>query len=179
MDSMNSPLQGKTKHGVPPTGGETGATRPGLRAVEEPHDGDVRAMLLQAVQTLDGARLRAMDTTDTGRVRIRADLTGVAVPTGALEQVVARIGLQHLAKLRDAGLVASCRDGTRIYYRAATSHLVDLLNQLVVVGGYVSGELDLPRPGAPAPTAAATAATRNAAASRSRPAGGRARTAET
>lgn len=86
---------------------------------------------------------------------------------------------QHLAKLRDAGLVASRRDGTRIFYRAATPHLVDLLNQLVVVGGHVSGELDLPRPDAPAPTAAATAAARNATASRSRPAGSRARPAET
>jgi DNA-binding transcriptional ArsR family regulator len=53
---------------------------------------------------------------------------------------------QHLAKLRDAGIVVSRRDGTRIFYRTATPHLADLLDQLVVVGGHVTGELDLPRP---------------------------------
>ncbi|GGM26078.1 hypothetical protein GCM10007977_029000 [Dactylosporangium sucinum] len=84
---------------------------------------------------------------------------------------------QHLAKLREAGLVTSRRDGTRIFYRAATPHLADLLDQLVVVGGHVSGELDLPRPAA-APATAAAAAVRTAAAARSRPAGSRARTAE-
>jgi ArsR family transcriptional regulator, lead/cadmium/zinc/bismuth-responsive transcriptional repressor len=55
---------------------------------------------------------------------------------------------QHLARLREAGIVSSRRDGTRIFYRTATPHLADLLDQLVVVGGHVSGDLDLPRPSA-------------------------------
>ncbi|MFG2045047.1 ArsR/SmtB family transcription factor [Dactylosporangium sp. NPDC048998] len=85
---------------------------------------------------------------------------------------------QHLARLREAGMVDSRRDGTRIFYRAATPHLADLLDQLVVVGGHVSGELDLPRPATPA-APAAVAAARRTAPSRSRPAGSRPRTAET
>jgi ArsR family transcriptional regulator, lead/cadmium/zinc/bismuth-responsive transcriptional repressor len=73
---------------------------------------------------------------------------------------------QHLARLREAGMVASRRDGTRIFYRVATPHLADLLDQLVVVGGHVSGGLDLPRP-----SAASTPQT--AAAHRSAPAAAR------
>ncbi|GAA0716520.1 hypothetical protein GCM10010199_18190 [Dactylosporangium roseum] len=80
---------------------------------------------------------------------------------------------QHLAKLREAGMVASRRDGTRIFYRAATPHLADLLDQLVVVGGHVAGELDLPRPTTPVTSMTTTAAAaRRAAPSRSRPATG-------
>jgi DNA-binding transcriptional ArsR family regulator len=56
---------------------------------------------------------------------------------------------QHLARLREAGLVASRRDRTRIYYRAATPHVTGLLDHLVVVGGHATGELDLPLPSAP------------------------------
>ncbi|MER7003843.1 metalloregulator ArsR/SmtB family transcription factor [Dactylosporangium sp. NPDC000555] len=83
---------------------------------------------------------------------------------------------QHLARLREAGMVGSRRDGTRIFYRAATPHLADLLDRLVVVGGHVSGELDLPRPATPVAAAPVTAARR---AGRARPAGSRPRTAET
>ncbi|MEV8512117.1 metalloregulator ArsR/SmtB family transcription factor [Dactylosporangium sp. NPDC051484] len=85
---------------------------------------------------------------------------------------------QHLARLREAGIVDSRRDGTRIFYRAATPHLADLLDQLVVVGGHVSGELDLPRAATPVAAAPATAARRTGL-SRARPAGSRPRTAET
>ncbi|WP_304524680.1 metalloregulator ArsR/SmtB family transcription factor [Dactylosporangium sp. AC04546] len=86
---------------------------------------------------------------------------------------------QHLAKLREAGLVATRRDGTRIFYRAATPHLSVLLDQLVVVSGHVSGELDLPQPAPPAApaTGTAAAAARRTAASRARPARGRPHTA--
>ncbi|GAA4263598.1 ArsR/SmtB family transcription factor [Dactylosporangium darangshiense] len=81
---------------------------------------------------------------------------------------------QHLARLRDAGLVASRRDGTRIFYRAATPHLAALLEQVVVVGGHVTGELDLPLPSAPAFAAALPAEGRGRAA---RPRAAQARTA--
>jgi ArsR family transcriptional regulator, lead/cadmium/zinc/bismuth-responsive transcriptional repressor len=79
---------------------------------------------------------------------------------------------QHLARLREAGVVASRRDGTRIFYRTATPHLTDLLDQLVVVCGHVSGDLDLPHPST-SPEPARQAA-------RARPGAGRAapRTAE-
>jgi putative Mg2+ transporter-C (MgtC) family protein len=79
----------------PGSGDEVSAAWRIETTVDEPHDGHVRAMLLQAVQTLDGARLRAVDSLGVdGRVRIRADLAGAGVPTTALEQVVARIGLE-------------------------------------------------------------------------------------
>jgi DNA-binding transcriptional ArsR family regulator len=81
---------------------------------------------------------------------------------------------QHLARLRDAGLVTSRRDGTRIFYRAAAPHLAALLEQLIVVGGHVTGELDLPLPSAPAVAAALQAEDRGPAA---RPGAMQARTA--
>jgi DNA-binding transcriptional ArsR family regulator len=80
---------------------------------------------------------------------------------------------QHLARLREAGLVASRRDGTRIFYRASTPHLAGLLDHLVVVGGHVSRELDLPVPPPPAVTLGAASPARvgsRASAERGRPA---------
>ena len=65
---------------------------------------------------------------------------------------------QHLARLREAGLVASRRDGTRIFYRASTPHVAGLLDHLVVVGGHVTGDLDLPLPSAPGTVAPARVA---------------------
>jgi DNA-binding transcriptional ArsR family regulator len=47
---------------------------------------------------------------------------------------------QHLARLREAGLVASRRDGTRIFYRASTPHVAGLLEHLVVMGGHVADD---------------------------------------
>jgi DNA-binding transcriptional ArsR family regulator len=38
---------------------------------------------------------------------------------------------QHLAKLRLAGLVLTRRDGTQIYYRLATSHVRQLVDDVV------------------------------------------------
>lgn len=64
---------------------------------------------------------------------------------------------QHLARLREAGLVASRRDGTRIFYRASTPHVADLLDHLLVVGGHVTGDLDLPLSSGPSATVPARA----------------------
>ncbi|MEV4894376.1 metalloregulator ArsR/SmtB family transcription factor [Nonomuraea sp. NPDC055795] len=51
---------------------------------------------------------------------------------------------QHLAKLRAAGLVATRRDGTRIYYRAATPQVATLLAEAGLLTGYVTGVIDPP-----------------------------------
>ncbi|MFJ2033032.1 ArsR/SmtB family transcription factor [Streptosporangium sp. NPDC087985] len=51
---------------------------------------------------------------------------------------------QHLAKLRAAGLVSSRRDGTRIFYRAANSHVAGLLAEAGMLTGYVTGVIDSP-----------------------------------
>ncbi|MDF5754528.1 metalloregulator ArsR/SmtB family transcription factor [Spongiactinospora sp. TRM90649] len=49
---------------------------------------------------------------------------------------------QHLARLRSAGLVSSRREGTRIYYRTANSHVGGLLNEAGLLTGYVTGVLE-------------------------------------
>jgi ArsR family transcriptional regulator, lead/cadmium/zinc/bismuth-responsive transcriptional repressor len=51
---------------------------------------------------------------------------------------------QHLAKLRAAGLVATRRDGTRIFYRAASPHVTELLAEAGLVTGYITGVIDPP-----------------------------------
>ncbi|MEV5571716.1 metalloregulator ArsR/SmtB family transcription factor [Spirillospora sp. NPDC052269] len=62
---------------------------------------------------------------------------------------------QHLAKLRGAGLVASRRDGTRIFYRAASPHVGPVLAEAGLLAGHLTGVIDPPDPGdggdAPAP----------------------------
>ncbi|MFI6299058.1 ArsR/SmtB family transcription factor [Nonomuraea sp. NPDC050790] len=54
---------------------------------------------------------------------------------------------QHLAKLRAAGLVATRRDGTRIYYRAAHAQVAALLAEAGLLTGHVTGVLDPPDDG--------------------------------
>ncbi|MEV7008427.1 metalloregulator ArsR/SmtB family transcription factor [Streptosporangium sp. NPDC051022] len=56
---------------------------------------------------------------------------------------------QHLARLRAAGLVSTRRDGTRIYYRAANSHVAGLLAEAGLLTGYVTGVIDPPDDGTP------------------------------
>ena len=51
---------------------------------------------------------------------------------------------QHLAKLRAAGLVASRRDGTRIFYRAASPHVAAVLEEAGLLAGFVTGVIDVP-----------------------------------
>ena len=51
---------------------------------------------------------------------------------------------QHLAKLRAAGLVTSRRDGTRIFYKAANSHVSGVLAEVALLTGYVTGTIDPP-----------------------------------
>jgi DNA-binding transcriptional ArsR family regulator len=58
---------------------------------------------------------------------------------------------QHLAKLRAAGLVSSRRDGTRIFYRAATPHVASLLGEAGLLAGYVTGVITPPPTGRDAP----------------------------
>ncbi|PZG27129.1 transcriptional regulator [Spongiactinospora gelatinilytica] len=49
---------------------------------------------------------------------------------------------QHLARLRAAGLVSSRRDGTRVYYRIANSHVGGLLAEAGLLTGYVTGVIE-------------------------------------
>lgn len=46
---------------------------------------------------------------------------------------------QHLAKLRAAGLVTARRDGTRMFYSAANSHVAGVLAEAGLLTGYVTG----------------------------------------
>ncbi|MFI9723225.1 ArsR/SmtB family transcription factor [Streptomyces sp. NPDC052396] len=67
---------------------------------------------------------------DPTRYRLLWALSGRELPVGSLAEMmgahVAAVS-QHLAKLRTAGLVASRREGTRIYYRVAGPHVSNLL----------------------------------------------------
>ncbi len=46
---------------------------------------------------------------------------------------------QHLARLREAGLIASRRDGTRIFYRLASPQVVALAEQVMLTTTAVTG----------------------------------------
>ncbi|MFJ6216688.1 ArsR/SmtB family transcription factor [Streptomyces sp. NPDC092296] len=75
---------------------------------------------------------------------------------------------QHLARLRAVGLVASRREGTRIFYRAATAHVRSLLEG-AVLASRTAPDGDGDGPSGDAAPAAAAAATVRAAAARLRP----------
>jgi DNA-binding transcriptional ArsR family regulator len=82
-------------------------------------------------------------------LRLLADGTRLAVlwqlrdgerSAGDLGRLLARPApsvSQHLAKLRLAGLVATRRDGTTIYYRLATDHVAGLVEDVVAHAQHV------------------------------------------
>ncbi|MEU1625272.1 metalloregulator ArsR/SmtB family transcription factor [Streptomyces sp. NPDC020096] len=73
---------------------------------------------------------------DPTRFRLLWALSQQELPVGKLADLVgAHVAAvsQHLAKLRTAGLVASRRDGTRIFYRISGEHVRGLLEEVVVV----------------------------------------------
>ncbi|MDF3288378.1 ArsR/SmtB family transcription factor [Streptomyces silvisoli] len=73
---------------------------------------------------------------DPTRFRLLWALSQQELPVGRLAELVgAHVAAvsQHLAKLRTAGLVASRRDGTRIFYRVSGEHVRGLLEEVVVV----------------------------------------------
>ncbi len=73
---------------------------------------------------------------DPTRYRLLWALSGRELPVGSLAEMmgahVAAVS-QHLAKLRTAGLVASRREGTRIYYRVTGPHVRSLLAEAALV----------------------------------------------
>lgn len=73
---------------------------------------------------------------DPSRYRLLWALSRQELPVGSLAELlgahVAAVS-QHLAKLRSAGLVASRREGTRIYYRVAGPHVRGLLEEASLV----------------------------------------------
>jgi DNA-binding transcriptional ArsR family regulator len=80
---------------------------------------------------------------DPTRLRIVWALTSAERSVGQLAQSVgAHVAAvsQHLARLREAGLVDSRRDGTRIFYRLASDHVRALLEEVAVVTGRLSGQ---------------------------------------
>ncbi|GAA1923391.1 ArsR/SmtB family transcription factor [Streptantibioticus ferralitis] len=92
---------------------------------------------------------------DPTRFRLLWALSQQELPVGKLAELVgAHVAAvsQHLAKLRTAGLVASRRDGTRIFYRISGEHVRGLLEEVVVVAG--SGGDESTGPGGSAPASA-------------------------
>ncbi|MFE7839222.1 ArsR/SmtB family transcription factor [Streptomyces sp. NPDC057474] len=74
---------------------------------------------------------------DPSRYRLLWALSERELPVSRLAELIgAHVAAtsQHLAKLRAAGLVASRREGTRIYYRAAGRQVRALLESAVLAG---------------------------------------------
>ncbi|MFI9169712.1 ArsR/SmtB family transcription factor [Streptomyces lincolnensis] len=77
---------------------------------------------------------------DPSRYRLLWALSDRELPVSRLAELIgAHVAAtsQHLAKLRAAGLVASRREGTRIYYRAAGRQVRALLESAVLAGDAV------------------------------------------
>lgn len=75
---------------------------------------------------------------DPSRYRLLWALSERELPVGRLAELIgAQVAAtsQHLAKLRTLGLVASRREGTRIYYRAAGPRVRALLESAVLAAG--------------------------------------------
>ncbi|MEU8263012.1 metalloregulator ArsR/SmtB family transcription factor [Micromonospora sp. NPDC048999] len=72
---------------------------------------------------------------DPTRLRVVWALVKEEMPVSRLAQLtgaqVAAVS-QHLARLREAGVVASRRDGTRIFYRLASEQVTRLLEEVVL-----------------------------------------------
>jgi ArsR family transcriptional regulator, lead/cadmium/zinc/bismuth-responsive transcriptional repressor len=114
---------------------------------------------------------------DPTRLRLVWALSGQELPVSQLAELagaqVAAVS-QHLARLREAGVVASRRDGTRIFYRLATPQVARLLDEVVLT----ATRLDSPRPDTASGDTTADAATVTATARRRVVDTGRPRTAD-
>lgn len=95
---------------------------------EQQVDGAAEALRMIA----DGTRIKIMWALLQGEssVNCLADLVG-ASPTSVS---------QHLAKLRLGGLVEKRREGTFIYYKAADTHVRQLLEQALFHADHAHGE---------------------------------------
>ncbi|MFJ8330190.1 ArsR/SmtB family transcription factor [Streptomyces sp. NPDC094437] len=95
---------------------------------------------------------------DPSRYRLLWALSGQELPVSALAEILgAHVAAtsQHLARLRAAGLVDSRREGTRIYYRAA-SRVRGLLEEASLVAD-ASADRDAGAESGAGPVAAAVA----------------------
>ncbi len=94
---------------------------------------------------------------DPTRLRLVWALAREEMPVSQLAQLagaqVAAVS-QHLARLREAGVVASRRDGTRIFYRLASGQVTRLLEEVVLT----ASRLDAAAPEQISPDAARRAA---------------------
>ncbi|WP_213455553.1 ArsR/SmtB family transcription factor [Rhizomonospora bruguierae] len=101
---------------------------------------------------------------DPTRLRLVWALTREELPVSRLAELagaqVAAVS-QHLARLREAGVVASRRDGTRIFYRLASEQVARLLDEVALTATRL--EMTTPEPagtGQASPEAAGQAVTR-------------------
>ncbi|MBA0053680.1 ArsR family transcriptional regulator [Streptomyces sp. AJS327] len=88
---------------------------------------------------------------DPSRYRLLWELSHGEMPVGALAETLgAHLAAtsQHLAKLRAAGLVSSRREGTRVFYRTAGTHIRGLLEEVALVADHPG---DPPPPTPPTP----------------------------
>jgi DNA-binding transcriptional ArsR family regulator len=79
---------------------------------------------------LDGAVTTLRMLADQTRLRVLWELRDRELSVGDLGRLLDRPSpavSQHLAKLRMAGLVSTRRDGTQIFYRLRTSHVRQLV----------------------------------------------------
>ncbi len=108
-----------------------------LKAVSE-YDAAVEVLRLLAEPT----RLRLLHLLEAGDQCV----TDLAEAVGAAAPAVS----QHLARLRRGGLVASRRDGNRIFYRTINEHVEALVNEALLqadhlVGGALHHVIEKPR----------------------------------
>jgi DNA-binding transcriptional ArsR family regulator len=97
---------------------------------------------------------------DPTRLRLVWALAREELPVSRLAELagaqVAAVS-QHLARLREAGVVASRRDGTRIFYRLAGEQVARLLEEVVLTASrleYGPADADPPAAAAQAPAVA-------------------------
>jgi len=105
----------------------SGSQQPASTVVTEPIDGALRTELIELTATLchalnDPKRLLLLHVLNDGPA-------SVGVLAGALDASVANVS-QHLAVLRDRGLVDSERDGLNVIYSLRYPELIDAIGQL-------------------------------------------------
>ncbi len=89
-------------------------------------------MVLKAVA--DPTRLRLLRALSQGERSVGQLAELVGSPWAAVSQ--------HLARLRAVGLVASRRDGTRMFYRTADGHVPALLEEAALAGRWAPAAQD-------------------------------------
>ncbi|GGK77394.1 ArsR/SmtB family transcription factor [Ornithinimicrobium pekingense] len=106
---------------------------PDVRAPSVPTDEHARLAVDTFRMLADPTRLKVLWILLQGEAHVSA----LCQHTGASAPAVS----QHLAKLRLAGLVSSRREGTFVYYSAASAHVRRLLTEALSHAEHVGGEV--------------------------------------